>query len=187
MVVSYSNKVRKTRKYASLASRFKFQPVAFETGGACGPSTKLFVRQLGARMVATTGDRRDQAWLWQRLSLAVIRGNATSVLNTPAAGEHHCLPGEHVSRADNHSKQREQGREQCETEDLPLPNSSLMLALLDTDGPIAQPHMDTSRVGVDSLEEFRALYNEMQAEVADSVDRDPRADPDLARYLGPPK
>ena len=75
----------KTRKYASLTNRFQFQPVAFETGGACGPSTKAFVRQLGARVAANTGDRREQAWLWQRLSLAVIRGNAASVLFTTAA------------------------------------------------------------------------------------------------------
>ena len=76
--------IRKCHKYQDLASRYLFQPVAFETAGACGPSTRAFVKQLGARMAANTGDPREQAWLWQRLSLAVVRGNATSILLTPA-------------------------------------------------------------------------------------------------------
>ena len=43
------------------------QLVAFETAGACGPSTKAFVKQLGARVAASTGDRRgEHGWVWQR-------------------------------------------------------------------------------------------------------------------------
>ena len=73
---------RKCRKYTKLTKRFLFQPVAFETGGACGPSTKSFVRQLGARLVTASGDRRETDWLWQRLSIAIVRGNTASVLAT---------------------------------------------------------------------------------------------------------
>jgi len=72
----------KTRKYSGLAQRYHFQPVAYETSGACGPTTRQFVRQLGARLTAVTGDAREPAWLWQRLALAVVRGNAASVLLT---------------------------------------------------------------------------------------------------------
>ena len=73
---------RKRRKYADLTGRFLFEPVAFETAGACGPSTKSFIKQLGARLISATGDYRETAWLWQRLSIAIMRGNAASVLAT---------------------------------------------------------------------------------------------------------
>ena len=78
--------VKKRRKYEDLAQRYRFEPVAFETGGACGPATKALIRELGARMTVASGERRETEWLWQRLSMAVIRGNATSVLLT--AGLH---------------------------------------------------------------------------------------------------
>ena len=74
--------VRKRHKYADLAQRYRFEPVAFETGGACGPGTKTLIRELGARMSAVSGEKRETEWLWQRLSIAVVRGNATSVLLT---------------------------------------------------------------------------------------------------------
>ncbi|KAF0301453.1 Ubiquitin carboxyl-terminal hydrolase 37 [Amphibalanus amphitrite] len=74
--------VRKRYKYADLAQRYRFEPVAFETGGACGPGTRTLIRELGARLTAASGDKRETEWLWQRLSIAVMRGNATSVLLT---------------------------------------------------------------------------------------------------------
>ena len=33
-------------------------------------------------MSAVSGEKRETEWLWQRLSIAVVRGNATSVLLT---------------------------------------------------------------------------------------------------------
>ncbi|KAF0308860.1 hypothetical protein FJT64_019983 [Amphibalanus amphitrite] len=74
--------VKKRKKYDDLTQRFHFEPLAFETSGACGPSTKVFVRELGARIASVTEDRRETAWLWQRLALAVVRGNAASILQT---------------------------------------------------------------------------------------------------------
>ena len=76
---------RKRRKYAGLQQQFQFEPVAFETAGACGPSTKAFIKDLGSRLVDSSGDRRETAWLRQRLSIAIIRGNAASVLLTTAS------------------------------------------------------------------------------------------------------
>ena len=49
----------------------------------CGPSTNRFVKQLGTRLSCVTGDARESAWLRQRLVLAVILGNAASVLHSP--------------------------------------------------------------------------------------------------------
>ena len=75
----------KRRKYAELTRRFRFEPVAFETGGACGPSTKSLLREIGAQITLVTGERRETEWLLQRCSIAVVRGNATSVLLTATA------------------------------------------------------------------------------------------------------
>ena len=72
---------KKRKKYSDLAQRFRFEPLSFETAGACGPSTKMFVRELGARMTSVSGDPRETAWLWQRLALAIVRGNAASILH----------------------------------------------------------------------------------------------------------
>ena len=40
----------KRKKYSQLTSRFRFEPIAFESDGACGPSTRSFIRELGARI-----------------------------------------------------------------------------------------------------------------------------------------
>ena len=43
-------------------------------------STKSFVKELGRLMTVETGDPREGAWLRQRLSLAIVRGNALCVI-----------------------------------------------------------------------------------------------------------
>ena len=73
---------RKREKYAGLSDRYIFEPVAIETTGVLGTSTACFVRGLGKRIAAQTGDKRESRWLLERLSLAVVRGNAASVLAT---------------------------------------------------------------------------------------------------------
>ena len=70
----------KTQKHANLLDRYIFQPVAVETSGAIGNSTRTFLKELGRRMASETGDIREGAWLRQRLSLAVARGNALCIV-----------------------------------------------------------------------------------------------------------
>ena len=50
--------------------------------GVLGPSTTRFLAELGTRISAVTGDKRESEWLFQRLSMAIIRGNAAAVLST---------------------------------------------------------------------------------------------------------
>ena len=73
---------RKRERYRGLTDRYRFEPVAIETTGVLGPSTTAFVRELGLRVSAVTGEKRETEWLIQRLALAVVRGNAASVLAT---------------------------------------------------------------------------------------------------------
>ena len=73
---------RKRARYSELSDRFRFEPVAVETSGVIGPSTLKFLIELGQRMRERTGERREGLWLLQRISFAIVRGNAASVAAT---------------------------------------------------------------------------------------------------------
>ena len=73
---------RKRERYRELSERFIFEPLAVETMGVLGPSSQTFLTQLGRRISANTGERRELEWLHQRISLAVMRGNAAAILAT---------------------------------------------------------------------------------------------------------
>ena len=70
----------KLQKYRQLLDRYLFQPIAVETTGVLGSSTRQFLKELGRRMATETGDAREGAWLRQRISFAVARGNAQCII-----------------------------------------------------------------------------------------------------------
>ena len=78
--VADSVEVRKIVKYAELGRRFIFQPVAVETSGAVGKSKIHFFKHLGCRLVVQFQDQSEIDFLLQRVSLAILRGNAFSIL-----------------------------------------------------------------------------------------------------------
>jgi len=57
-----------------------FNQWQFETTGVYGKSTAPFLSGLMKKLVEVSGDPRELQWLHQRLSLAVARGNAASIL-----------------------------------------------------------------------------------------------------------
>ena len=71
---------RKMQKYKHLDSCYFFTPVAIETSGVFGPKTTEFLKVLGHRLRQVSGEANSFAYLTQRLSVAVQRGNAASVL-----------------------------------------------------------------------------------------------------------
>ena len=73
-------------KYLSLPAGHQFVPVAVETMGTMGPRTLLFLKELGKRMRAQTGEARSADYLLQRLSAAVQRGNAISIMSRLLGG-----------------------------------------------------------------------------------------------------
>ena len=73
---------RKCARYQGLVDRYIFQPVAVETTGVLGPSTLQFLQQLRKRISSQTGDKRETAWLFQRISMAVVRRNAAAITAT---------------------------------------------------------------------------------------------------------
>ena len=56
-----------------------FTPIVFETSGVLVPLSLAFLKELGHRLSATTGDTRSYSYLLQRLSVATQRGNAASI------------------------------------------------------------------------------------------------------------
>ena len=74
--------VRKIAKYAELGRRFIFQSVAVETSGAMGKSTIQFSKDLGRRLAVRFQDQRESFFLFQIVSLAILRGNAFSILQS---------------------------------------------------------------------------------------------------------
>ena len=73
---------RKVKYYHSLESRYRFIPVSVETSGVYGKLTSRFISELGRRMTAVTGEKREVEWLRQRISIAIMRGNSGSIAAT---------------------------------------------------------------------------------------------------------
>ena len=69
----------KRNKYPDLVRRFQFEPVAIETSGVFGPTTKNIVLEIGKRISEKTGEKRETFWLKQQLNIAILKGNALSI------------------------------------------------------------------------------------------------------------
>ena len=80
--VAVAVEVRKRRKYSHLDQGHLFVPVTIETAGVFGPETMDFIRELDRRLQLVYADHNSFAYLIQRLSVAVQRGNAASVLGS---------------------------------------------------------------------------------------------------------
>ena len=69
----------KIEKYKELTG-FIFVPIGIETSGVWGPNALKFIREVGNKLKTTTGQAASTAYLTQRISLAVQRGNAASII-----------------------------------------------------------------------------------------------------------
>ena len=73
---------RKKVKYSRDTQAYVSPHIAYETSGVVGPLSLIFVKELGHRLSATTGDTKSYSYLLQRLSVAVQRDNAASIIGT---------------------------------------------------------------------------------------------------------
>ena len=73
---------KKTQKYADICNAYHFVPFAVETLGTIGKEASQLIQQLAYRLKQITQDNRQGSFLRQRLSVAIQRGNALSVLGT---------------------------------------------------------------------------------------------------------
>ncbi|CAH2239646.1 jg20582 [Pararge aegeria aegeria] len=81
-VAATSAEQAKRRKYENLDSSFIFVPFEVETLGPWGPEARALFKELSKSVIESTGDPRAGSYLGQRISLAIQRGNAGSILGT---------------------------------------------------------------------------------------------------------
>ena len=72
----------KSNKYSHLADNYIFVPFAVETLGPWCREAKSLISTIGRCLVQLTGDPRSSEFLRQRISIAIQRGNAVSILAT---------------------------------------------------------------------------------------------------------
>jgi len=65
----------KTNKYEDLQTTHLFLPIAIETSGCFNKTGLEFITELGDRLKLVTGDKLELTYLFQRLSIAIQRGN----------------------------------------------------------------------------------------------------------------
>ena len=73
---------KKHSTYSELPAQYLFCAFAVETLGSFGVEAQKLVRELGFRLRSITGETRSTSFLTQRISLAIQRGNAASILAT---------------------------------------------------------------------------------------------------------
>ena len=73
---------RKNTKYADLQNGYCFTPLGFETTGHWGPTAVTFIQELGRLLKEVTGEPRSTAFLRQRLSIVIQRGNSAAIRGT---------------------------------------------------------------------------------------------------------
>jgi hypothetical protein len=71
---------RKHKKYECVSNAYLFVPFAVETLGPFGEEALALVKDLGKRLIKITGEPRSCAYLIQRISIAIQRGVAASIL-----------------------------------------------------------------------------------------------------------
>ena len=73
---------QKGEEILETSSKSRFTPIAIETMGAIGPESMALLNDLGGQMILESGELRSTDLLFQRLFVAVQRGNCASVLRT---------------------------------------------------------------------------------------------------------
>ena len=70
-IAANSAEERKRRKYAALSEAHQFEPIAVETMGVYGESTRVILKAIGRRLVKATGEPREANWFRQNLAIAI--------------------------------------------------------------------------------------------------------------------
>ena len=72
----------KLQKYDELKADYYVVPVGVETFGSWGSKAKKFLEEVGNLLIEKTDEKRAKHYLFQRLSMAILRGNVSSVKGT---------------------------------------------------------------------------------------------------------
>ena len=82
----------KMNKYITLMSTHHFVPIAIETGGAWCPAAIEFIQDLGRKITEVTDDPMETTYLFQRISIAIQRGNSLAFHNAFASCSNNFSP-----------------------------------------------------------------------------------------------
>ena len=69
----------KRQKYPQLVADFEFVPVAVVTSGIIGSAGCSLLTDIGRRILSSTNDPRQVSYIFQQISVAIIRGNALAI------------------------------------------------------------------------------------------------------------
>ena len=72
----------KISKYTGLSESYWFTPVGIETFGSWGSEGHKLVKEIGKKVMEETGEKRSAFFLFQSISIAIQRGNASCILGT---------------------------------------------------------------------------------------------------------
>ena len=82
-VQQYKQKTQKMHSIKNLQpTTYTVIPVAMETLGSWGPQGLKFIKDIGSRIAEATGEKRSKYFIFQAISMAVQRGNVSSILGT---------------------------------------------------------------------------------------------------------
>lgn len=73
---------KKIRHYNDLANQFIFIPIATETSGVIGKIGLKLIKKIGSKIAEITNEKRATSYLIQRISVAIQKGNAASIMGT---------------------------------------------------------------------------------------------------------
>ncbi|PSN51714.1 hypothetical protein C0J52_12305 [Blattella germanica] len=76
----------KRRKYSELINNFIFTPVTIETSGTWDNEGLNFIKEIGQRISCVSQNPKSTAFLIQRISITLQRGNVASILGTLPRG-----------------------------------------------------------------------------------------------------
>ena len=72
----------KCTKYRELDATHIFVPIAIETAGTWGKQATELIEEIGRRCKLETEDPKETIYLYQRIAIAIHRGNALSFTHT---------------------------------------------------------------------------------------------------------
>ena len=73
---------QKISKYKNLTNDYCFIPIGIETFGSWGSEGHRLIKAIGKRITEATGEVRYTSFLFQRISIAIRRGNSSCVVGT---------------------------------------------------------------------------------------------------------
>ena len=72
----------KSSKYTELAQTYLFTPIGIETFGSWGSEGHKIVKEIGKKVMEETGEKKSAFFLFQSISIAIQRGNASCIIRT---------------------------------------------------------------------------------------------------------